>query len=169
MKPARKCPIRERGAAVRSRRRARPVTETRCGKRCTLPAEGPRTPLLREHPHAWRDRSRTSPRPWRWCGHEPIVCRRQCTATRCSPRRSMGRSPLLASVLHNARLGARPPARSGFRSGATATGRQAEICRRYGDGASVPLERWGARSPTPDHESCRGVPLPSTTGRCLGW
>ena len=55
------------------------------------------------------------------------------------------------------------------RSGATATGPQAEICRRYGDGASVPLERWGARSPTPDHESCRGVPLPSTTGRCLGW
>jgi len=55
------------------------------------------------------------------------------------------------------------------RSGATATGPQAEICRRYGDGASVPLERWGARSPRPDHESCRGVPLPSTTGRCLGW
>ncbi len=55
------------------------------------------------------------------------------------------------------------------RPGATATGPQAEICRRYGDGASVPLERWGARSPMPDHESCRGVPLPSTTGRCLGW
>src|SRR5580700_8939905 len=54
-------------------------------------------------------------------------------------------------------------------SGATATEPQAEICRRYGDGASVPLERWGARSPTTDRESCRGVPLLSTTGRCLGW